>query len=63
MGTEDWETLVPQHVRDQIKSLQLLGYTDRPRFQLPSRNGNGDSKVTRKAANGVTKEGAPATAA
>ena len=63
MGTKDWESLVPQHVRDQIKSLHLLGYTDRPRYQLPSGNGNGDSKANGKAANGVSKEGTPATAA
>ena len=25
-GTPDWEKLVPVHVRDQIKSLGLLGY-------------------------------------
>ncbi len=63
MGTKDWESLVPQHVRDQIKSLHLLGYTDRPRFQFPSGNGNADGKANGKAANGVSKEGAPATAA
>jgi hypothetical protein len=25
-GTPDWEGLVPHHVRDQIKALNLLGY-------------------------------------
>ena len=25
-GTDEWEALVPHHVRDQVKSLNLLGY-------------------------------------
>lgn len=29
-GTEDWEKLVPNHVRDQIKTHRLLGYRSRP---------------------------------
>ena len=29
-GTEDWEKLVPNSVRDQIKRYQLLGYRSRP---------------------------------
>ena len=64
-ATNDWESLVPQHVRDQIKSLKLLGYTDRPHSQLPAGNGNGKSngQGISKATNGVSKEGAPATAA
>ena len=64
-ATSDWETLVPQHVRDQIKSLKLLGYTDRPHSQLPPGNGNGMSNGhgISKATNGASKEGAPATAA
>ncbi len=59
-GTEEWETLVPQHVRDQIKSLHLLGYNNQPRFhQLPSANGSGNGK----SANGASKDKAPASAA
>ena len=60
-GTEDWERLVPQHVRDQIKSLHLLGYTSQPRYKLPS--GNGSKAGNGKPANGVPKEGAAAGAA
>ena len=60
-GTEDWERLVPQHVRDQIKSLHLLGYTSQPRYKLPS--GNGSREGNGKPANGVAKEGAAAGAA
>lgn len=33
-GTEDWEKLVPNHVRDQIKRYHLLGYRSRPAPKL-----------------------------
>ena len=52
---------MPQHVRDQIKSLHLLGYTSQPRYKLPS--GNGSREGNGKPANGVSREGAAAGAA
>ena len=36
-GTELWESLVPKHVAEEIKSKHLLGYRPRP----PSTNGSG----------------------
>ena len=38
-GTPDWEKLVPNHVRDQIKTYSLLGYRSRPAPVLT--NGSG----------------------
>lgn len=47
LGNTDWEDLVPQAVRHQIKSLGLLGY--RQHQQLADRSSNGH-----KGVNGVT---------
>ncbi|CAL5223766.1 g6330 [Coccomyxa viridis] len=60
-GTEEWERLVPLHVRDQIKSLNLLGYTSRERLKMLSANGSTGGNG--KSANGVSKKGAAAGAA
>ncbi len=38
-GTDLWETLVPKHVAEEIKSKHLLGY--RPRPPAASSNGSG----------------------
>ena len=35
MGTAEWETLVPRHVCEQIKSLKLLGYRELPYSEHP----------------------------
>jgi hypothetical protein len=40
-GTEEWESLVPVHVRDQIKNLELLGYTKEPRHRRGHAHSNG----------------------
>lgn len=40
-GTREWEALVPHHVRDQIKALNLLGH--RPRAIGNGASGNGAS--------------------
>jgi len=43
-GTDEWESLVPVHVRDQIKNLELLGYSKEPRRPSkphPKSNGTG----------------------
>ncbi len=60
-GTEEWERLVPLHVRDQIKSLNLLGYTSRERLKMLSANGSTGGNG--KSANGLSKKGAAAGAA
>ena len=60
-GTEEWERLVPLHVRDQIKSLNLLGYINQERLKLHS--GNGSTGGNGKSANGVSKEGSKEGAA
>ena len=53
-GTREWEALVPHHVRDQIKALNLLGH--QPRKALAEANGvaavnraEGDSGAAKKA--------------
>lgn len=53
-GTRDWEVLVPHHVRDQIKALNLLGH--QPRKALAEGNGvaavngaEGDRGAAKKA--------------
>lgn len=46
-GTPDWETLVPNHVRDQIKTHSLLGYRSRPAPVLT--NGSGDHQHQQSA--------------
>ena len=38
-GTDVWETLVPKHVAEEIKSKHLLGYRPRP----PGANSNGSA--------------------
>ena len=35
MGTTEWESLVPRHVCEQIKSLKLLGYRELPYSEHP----------------------------
>ena len=54
---------MPLHVRDQIKSLNLLGYTNQERLKQLSANGSTHGNGTGKSANGVSKEGAAAGAA
>ena len=45
-GTDDWEELVPNHVRDQIKSLHLLGYNPNLQKLLHGEvNVNGNGKL------------------
>ena len=45
-GTDDWEELVPSHVRDQIKSLHLLGYNPNLQKLLHGNaNVNGNGKL------------------
>ena len=52
---------MPLHVRDQIKSLNLLGYTNQERLKQLSANGS--THGNGKSANGVSKEGVAAGAA
>ena len=39
-GTSVWESLVPRHVSEEIKTKHLLGYRSQPQQQLPSHNGS-----------------------
>ena len=58
-GTREWEALVPHHVRDQIKALNLLGH--RPREARGAlgegggSGGSGDDSDGRKAGAGAGK--------
>lgn len=70
-GTDDWEALVPHHVRDQIKALNLLGYRgsggeegDEPGGL--ARSASGRAGVTRSGSargGGVTRSGSGRSAA
>ncbi|BDA48597.1 hypothetical protein COCOBI_12-2770 [Coccomyxa sp. Obi] len=57
-GTDEWESLVPLHVRDQIKTYHLLGYRGESGNAIEHQNGtsNGSSKAQQML-------GAPAGAA
>ncbi|KAK9917589.1 hypothetical protein WJX75_006149 [Coccomyxa subellipsoidea] len=56
-GTDEWESLVPQHVRDQIKTLHLLGYRGDSQKEVPQNGASNGSNRPQKAL------GAPANAA